>query len=148
MILAMAVPLSASRIAASLLSALENVLIPRQLQLYGQDTAQALSTYGELTGMAMPLILLPSACLMAASVSLVPEISEACAVKQDQRVSRTVSATMLFTFIIGIGSAALFAVFPQEICYIVYSRAGLGKILFPLAFLCPFLYAQTTYSVC
>lgn len=44
MILAMAVPLSASRIAASLLSALENVLIPRQLQLYGQDTAQALST--------------------------------------------------------------------------------------------------------
>ncbi len=144
MILAMAVPLSASRIAASLLSALENVLIPRQLQLYGQDTAQALSTYGELTGMAMPLILLPSACLMAASVSLVPEISEACAVKQDQRVSRTVSATMLFTFIIGIGSAALFAVFPQEICYIVYSRAGLGKILFPLAFLCPFLYAQTT----
>ncbi|MDD4843090.1 MAG: polysaccharide biosynthesis protein [Anaerotignum sp.] len=144
MILAMALPLSATKIAASLLSTTENILIPRQLQLYGQNAKEALSAYGELTGMAMPLILLPSACLMAASISLVPEISEACAVKQNQRISRTVSVTFLFTFMIGIGAAALFAVFPREICYIVYNRQGLGELLFPLAFLCPFLYAQTT----
>ena len=144
MILTMAVPLSASRIAASLLGTVENLLIPRQLQLHGQNTVQALSTYGELTGMAMPLILLPSACLMAASVSLVPEISEASAVKQDTRISRTVSATFLFTSIVGFGAAALFAVFPKEICYVVYSRAALGQVLFPLAFLCPLIYAQMT----
>lgn len=144
MILAMAIPLSATRIAAALLSTVENILIPRQLQLFGQNTAEALSAYGELTGMAMPLILLPSACLMAASVSLVPEISEACAVKQDSRISRTVSATFLFTSIVGFGAAALFAVFPKEICYVVYDRAALGQVLFPLAFLCPLLYGQTT----
>ena len=144
MILSMAVPLSASRISASLLATVENLLIPRQLQLHGQNTAQALATYGELTGMAMPLILLPSACLMAASVSLVPEISEASAIKQDTRITRTVSATFLFTSIIGFGAAAFFAVFPKEICYIVYNRTALGQVLFPLAFLCPLLYAQTT----
>ena len=144
MILSTALPLSASRIAGSLLSTVENLLIPRQLQLHGQNTVQALSTYGELTGMAMPLVLLPSACLMAASVSLVPEISEACAVKQNTRISKTVSATFLFTSVIGFGAAALFAVFPHEICYIVYDRAALGQVLFPLAFLCPLLYAQTT----
>lgn len=143
-ILSMAIPLSASRIAGSLLSTAENILIPRQLQLHGQNTVQALSTYGELTGMAMPLILLPSACLMAASVSLVPEISEASAVQQDSRISRTVSATFLFTFIIGFGAAAVFAVFPKEICYVVYNRPALGQVLFPLAFLCPMLYAQMT----
>ncbi|MBQ9090788.1 MAG: polysaccharide biosynthesis C-terminal domain-containing protein, partial [Anaerotignum sp.] len=136
--------LSASRIAGSLLSTAENILIPRQLQLHGQNTAQALSTYGELTGMAMPLILLPSACLMAASISLVPEISEASAVKQESRISKTVSATFLFTFIVGFGAAALFAVFPKEICYVVYDRAALGQVLFPLAFLCPLVYAQMT----
>ncbi len=144
MILTMAVPLSASRIIGSLLATAENLLIPRQLQLHGQNTAEALRTYGELTGMAMPLILLPSACLMAASISLVPEISEASAVKQDTRISKTVSATFLFTFIIGFGAAVLFAVFPKEICYIVYDRPALGQVLFPLAFLCPLLYAQTT----
>ncbi|WP_458408264.1 putative polysaccharide biosynthesis protein [Anaerotignum sp.] len=144
MILTMAVPLSASRISSSILSTAENLLIPRQLQLHGQNTAQALATYGELTGMAMPLIMLPSACLMAASVSLIPEISEASAVKQNTRINRTVSATFLFTSIIGFGAAALFAVFPKEICYIVYNRTALGQVLFPLAFLCPLLYAQTT----
>ncbi|WP_304507272.1 putative polysaccharide biosynthesis protein [Anaerotignum sp.] len=144
MILTMAIPLSATRIAGSLLATTENILIPRQLQLFGQNAQEALSSYGELTGMAMPLILLPSACLMAASVSLVPEISEACAVQQNHRISQTVSVTFLFTFIIGIGAAALFAVFPREICYIVYNRQGLGELLFPLAFLCPFIYAQTT----
>ena len=143
-IISMAAPLSASRISSSLLATMENLLIPRQLQLHGQNTAQALSTYGELTGMAMPLVLLPSACLMAASVSLVPEISEASAVKQDTRIHKTVSATFLFTAIIGFGAAALFAVFPREICYIVYNRPALGQVLFPLAFLCPFIYAQTT----
>ncbi|MDO4531056.1 MAG: polysaccharide biosynthesis protein [Bacillota bacterium] len=146
MILTMAVPLSASRITASLLSTAENLLIPRQLQLHGQDTAQALATYGELTGMALPLILLPSSCLLAASVSLIPEISEASAVKQDSRIQRTVSASFLFTAIVGFGATALFAVFPKEICYIVYDRPALGQVLFPLAFLCPLLYAQTTLS--
>lgn len=144
MILAMAIPLSATRIVGSLLSAIENAMIPQQLQLYGQNATEALSAYGELTGMAMPLMMLPSACLMAASVALVPEISEACAVKQSTRIRRTVSVTFLFTFIVGIGSAALFAVFPREICYIVYSRQNLGVYLFPLAFLCPLVYAQMT----
>ena len=146
LILTMAVPLSAARITSSLLTTVENLMIPQQLQKYGQSTTQALATYGELTGMAMPLLMLPSACLIAASVSLVPEISEANAISQHRRIKRTVSAVFLFTSIIGFGAAAFFGVFPKEICYIVYNRPSLGKILFPMAFLCPLLYAQTTLS--
>ncbi|WP_317853860.1 polysaccharide biosynthesis protein [Chakrabartyella piscis] len=137
-IVAMALPLSATRIASSLLSTIENILIPRQLALFGQNTTEALSQYGELTGMILPLIFLPSACLMAASISLVPELSEASAVQHTTRIQKTVSVTFLFTFIIGIGSAALFAVYPKEICYLVYSRQDLGNLLLPFAFLCPF----------
>ena len=146
LILTMAVPLSAARITSSLLTTVENLMIPQQLQKYGQNTTQALATYGELTGMAMPLLLLPSACLMAASVSLVPEISEANAISQHRRIKKTVTAVFLFTSIIGFGAATFFAVFPKEICYIVYNRPTLGKVLFPMAFLCPLLYAQTTLS--
>jgi stage V sporulation protein B len=146
LILTMAVPLSAARITSSLLTTVENLMIPQQLQKYGQNTTQALATYGELTGMAMPLLMLPSACLMAASVSLVPEISEANAISQHRRIKKTVSAVFLFTSIIGFGAAAFFAVFPKEICYIIYNRTSLGKVLFPMAFLCPLLYAQTTLS--
>lgn len=146
LILSAALPLAAVRITGSLLSTIENILIPGRLELYGQSGADALAAYGELTGMVLPLLTLPSALLMAVSVSLVPEISQACAGSQTTHIRRTVSVTMLFTAIIGIGAACVYAVFPREICYIVYGRSSLGDLLFPLAFLCPLLYAQTTLS--
>lgn len=146
LILSMAIPLSAIRITGSLLSTLENILIPQRLALYGSSSGNALASYGELTGMVMPLLMLPSAFLMAFSISLVPEISEACAVSQNNRIRRTVSASLLLTSILAAGSACLFAVFPREICYVVYGRSSLGALLFPLAFLCPLLYVQTTIN--
>lgn len=144
MIFSMAIPLCATRVVASLLMAVENMLIPQQLQIYGFSQTVALEKYGELTGMIMPLVFLPSACLMAVSISLVPEIAKACAVNNKEKIKKTVSATFLFTFIIGIGTASLFAVFPREICYIVYNQQELGFLLFQMAFICPFLYAQMT----
>lgn len=146
LILSMAIPLGAIRITGSLLSTLENILIPQRLALFGSSSQEALASYGELTGMVMPLLMLPSAFLMAFSVSLVPEISEACAVSQNNRIRQTVSTSLLLTSILGAGSACLFAVFPREICYVVYGRSNLGGLLFPLAFLCPLLYGQTTIN--
>lgn len=146
MICAMALPLTASRIVSSLLSTIENILIPQRLQLFGQSSADAMSTYGELTGMAMPLIMLPSAFLTSVSVSLVPEISEASAINQKNKIASTVSATVLFSSILSIGAGIVFAVFPKEVCYIVYGHSDLGNLLFLLAFICPFLYMQMTFS--
>lgn len=146
MITTMALPLTGSRITSSLLSTIENILIPQRLELYGLSSSTAMSTYGELTGMAMPLLLLPSALLMAVSVSLVPEISEASAIRQTEKISRTVSATLLFTCIISIGAGTMFAIFPREICYIVYNNSELGELLFALSFICPFLYMQMTFN--
>lgn len=146
MISTMALPLTASRITGSLLSTVENIMIPQRLQLFGQSSSVAMSTYGRLTGMAIPLLMLPSAFLTAVSVSLVPEISEASAINQTDRISKTVSATLLFTSILSIGTGAVFAVFPREICYVVYNQSDLGELLFSLSFICPFLYMQTTLS--
>ncbi len=103
MICSMAIPLTASRVVSSFLSTAENILIPQRLQLFGQSATEAMSTYGELTGMAMPLIMLPSAFLTSVSVSLVPEISEASAVNKRNKISTTVSAALLFSSILSIG---------------------------------------------
>ncbi len=146
LIVSMALPLTASKLTGSLLSTAENILIPRRLLLFGYSSADALSAYGELTGMILPLLMLPSVLLMAFSVSLVPEISAACAACQNHHIRHTVSVTLLFTSICGIGAACVFAVFPREICYIFYHRASLGQMLLPLAFLCPMLYGHTTLN--
>lgn len=146
MICGMAIPLTASRVVSSFLSTAENILIPQRLQVFGLSAKDAMSTYGELTGMAMPLILLPSAFLTSVSVSLVPEISEASAVNKQNKITTTVSAALLFSSILSIGAGIVFAVFPKEVCYIVYGHSDLGNILFLLAFICPFLYMQMTIN--
>ena len=56
-ILGMALPLTANRIILNLLQSVESISIPAKLKLYGYDTANALSVYGVLTGMAMPLLI-------------------------------------------------------------------------------------------
>ena len=139
----MALPLTLTRITASSLSAAENILIPQRLSLYASE-ADPLASYGRLTGMAMPLIMLPSSFLTALAISLVPAVSKAKAVQEN--ISKTLSAALLFTIITGIGAAAVFAVFPKEICVVIYNQHDLGTLVMKLAFCAPFIYLQITLS--
>lgn len=53
-LLALAVPLMANRLILNLLQSAETIMIPERLTVYGLTRSQAVSTYGTLTGMAMP----------------------------------------------------------------------------------------------
>ncbi|MCL1924819.1 MAG: polysaccharide biosynthesis protein [Defluviitaleaceae bacterium] len=138
-LLAMSVPLGLSRISGSLLSTVENILIPSRLELYGIENA--VEEFGKLTGMAMPLIQFPSAVLMALSISLVPAISEASELKNYNQINEAVKKTMLFSMVIGIGAAAGFILFGDTIGKLIYSY-DLSHILKPIGFLVPFIYAN------
>lgn len=146
LILSMSIPLAATRVSASMLTAFENILIPQKLQAFGETGESAMSIYGNLTGMAIPLIQLPSALLVAIATALVPTITEAVAVGNKRRISETVSLTIMFTSMIGIGTACLFAVFPYELSVAVYDRYELGSLLIKLVPACPLLYMQIVLS--
>ena len=60
---AIAVPISVSALTTNLLSAAGAVLLPRRLMTAGLDAEQALAALGTLSGMALPLMLLPSALI-------------------------------------------------------------------------------------
>ncbi|MCI9068104.1 MAG: polysaccharide biosynthesis protein, partial [Lachnospiraceae bacterium] len=53
----MALPLMGNRLILSVLQSLEAIMIPGCLKTYGLSAADALGTYGVLTGMALPFIL-------------------------------------------------------------------------------------------
>lgn len=145
-ILSMAIPISANRIVGSMLVAVENVLIPQKLQQFGSGVSEAMSQYGQLTGMAMPLVQFPSAMLMALSITLVPAVSEATAIKNNSRVVYTVGKTFLFSAVVGIGATAVFMVFPYEVGYSIFKQETIGLLLLKMSVLCPFLYMQITMS--
>ena len=144
-IVTMALPLTANRVAGSLLSAFENALIPQRLQVYGLSAQEAMSVYGQMTGMAMPLIYFPSAFLLSLSISLVPAVSEASAVGNTKRIHYTASKSMLFAAVIGFMAAAVFIVFAHELGLLIYNQ-DIAHMLVLFGVMCPFLYMQVVLS--
>ncbi len=141
----MSVPLTLNRVTGSLLSTLENILIPHSLQQYGFSQEESIAEFGKITGMAMPLIQFPSAFLISLSISLVPAISEALAIKNYKKINFTVSKTMMFTTIIGIGTAGVFVKFSDVLGLLIYKQ-DLQYMLFYLGIISPLLYMQMTLS--
>jgi len=74
-LLRISVPVTASRLFGSLAYAVEPIVVSQSLALAGIGTATATALYGQLEGMAFPLIAFPSFITYALSVSLVPAVS-------------------------------------------------------------------------
>ncbi|WP_105615145.1 putative polysaccharide biosynthesis protein [Vallitalea okinawensis] len=143
---AVIIPLTSSRTITTLLMSYENIIIPTKLEAFGLTSGAAMSLYGELTGMALPLIMFPSLLTNALSMSLLPTISEASAVKNSKKICITISKALQFTAIIGIGSTCLFMTFPHELGITFYNQPNVGTLLSLLAFMCPFIYIQSTFG--
>lgn len=145
-ILSMSVPLSANRLLINILHSMEAVLIPTMLQRSGLSTAEALSTFGILSGMSMPFIMFPTAVINALAVLLLPTISEAQARNNERLIGRTTNTSVKYSLIIGIVSTGLFIVFGKEFGNVVFHNADAGYYLTILAWLCPFIYLTTTFG--
>jgi stage V sporulation protein B len=145
LIASMSLPLTANRVTGSLLATYENILIPQRLQMYGLSSSEAMATFGQLMGMALPLIFFPSSFLISLSISLVPAISEASAVKDYKGINYTITKCMLFASVIGFGAASLFVTFPAQIGFVIYNQ-DIRQMLMLLGIVSPFLYMQIILS--
>ena len=99
-----------------------------------------MSLYGNLTGMALPLIQLPSALLMAVATAIMPTVAESAALGDKRRISSAASRVLKFTVLISIGTASLFAALHGETANAVYGREDIGVLLLKLVPVCPLLY--------
>ena len=90
-----ALPISGSRFFLGIFQSMEAVLIPLRLRFFGYSLSEAYSHYGILTGMALPLVLFPSAVTGAVSMLLIPEISEADTLNDRQAILRTARSTVV-----------------------------------------------------
>ena len=99
-LLSLAVPLSLNRVIINFLQSIEAIFIPQQLLKYGCSTSQALSVYGVLTGMALPLILFPGAITNSNScVLLLPMVSEADAVGNRNKIAKAIQSSIRYGFL-------------------------------------------------
>lgn len=143
-ILALAVPLAATRLCISVLQSAEAVLIPSRLQLHGMTDSQALSVYGVLTGMAHPFILFPTAVINSVAVMLLPDMAQSQSAGNQERIDVTTSRTITCSLYLGILCTGLFLFYGDEMGERLFSSALAGSYITTLSWLCPFLYLSTT----
>ncbi len=137
----MALPLTLNRVSGSLLSTVENMLIPIKLQAYGLSQTEAIESFGKITGMTIPIIFFPSALLTSISISLVPAISESITIGNKKAINSLIRKTILFTVIIGGLSGSIFTCFSKEIGLVIFNQ-DLQNHLFIFGLMCPFIYMQ------
>ncbi len=145
-LLKLAVPLSLNRVIINFLMSVESIFIPNRLMLYGYDHAAALSVYGVLTGMSLPLILFPNAITGSICVLLLPAVSEADAVGNRKAVEKAVHKSVKYGFALGIAFTAVFFFLGRFLGIFLYENEMAGGFIMILGFLCPLMYIASTLS--
>ncbi len=142
-LLAIAAPITAGRYLNTILRTIENILVPSTLTKYSGSKEKALSSFGALKGMAMPLLFFPSSFLNSLSTLLIPEISEASALHQQKKVNRAVGLTLQITLLSSILLSGLFTMFARELGLVIYNSEEVGFLLLVLAPLMPIMYVES-----
>ena len=143
-LLGMAIPLTSSRILMNLLQSIESISIPLFLQKYGYTNSEALSTYGVLTGMALPCILFPTALTNSVSTMLLPTVAEIQAEDDLLRLKGLIRRVIFFGFGLGAVCGITFLLFGSLAGRILFGSTLAGDFMRTLAWICPFLYMNTT----
>ena len=145
-LLVLAFPLTVSRIVVNLLQSVEAVAIPSRLCRYGYDSVTALSVYGVLTGMALPLLFFPNALTGSMSLLLLPMVSEADAKGNTDAVKNTTLKTIHSCLLLGAACTLFFFLSGPFLGRFLFHSELAGRYIRSLSLLCPFLYLCTTLS--
>lgn len=143
-LLALSVPLTASRVLLNLLQSIEAVSIPVRLQNYGMSLSESLSTYGVLTGMALPCILFPSAITNSVSTMLLPTVAEIQALNHRQELTSLVRKVTYSCIFLGSICCVSLLCFGKWVGTILFHSPMAGDYIITLAWMCPFLYTNNT----
>lgn len=136
-------PVEGSRILASVLQAAESSLIPLCLALYLGDRTEAVSQYGAIKGMAIPLLFFPFSILSALSSLLMPEIARANARRDAAATARLIDGTMRMAGLFSALAGCCFVLFGRQAAELLYGDAQVGEYIRVLGLVAPFMYLES-----
>ena len=109
-IIGIAAPVTFTRLIITAINSINTILIPQRLMAGGLTNSEAVSLFGIVSGMVLPLLYMPFTITNALYTVIVPHLSEDLATANwtaiRANVTRAVSITTIFAFS-GIGAAVL-----------------------------------------
>lgn len=136
-IIKIAFPVAVTSYIRSGLSTLKQLIIPTQLEKFGMSCNMALSKYGILNGMVLPVITFPTVFMNSYSMLLIPEISTYLAQKNYKAINFVCNKIFKMTSAFSFCICSVFLFFSSELGLVIYNNLESGyyfRILAPLVF--------------
>lgn len=134
-ILRIALPVAITSYIRSGLSTLKQLLIPFSLERHASSSCEkALSQYGLINGMTMPLLMFPCIIITSCAGLLIPEFARYNLKKDFARMNQVTAFIFKFTSFFSVCVIGVFLTFTEEICHFVYHNLEIAEFL---VLLCP-----------
>lgn len=124
-----AVPIALSSCLKSGLSTIKHILIPIQLKKSGMSAGTALSQYGIIQGMVMPVIMYPSAIILSFSSLILPEFSQLYVKNNKANTNRAISKTFKITLLFSIGITGILIYYSDFLGQWIYKSQQAGYFI-------------------
>ncbi|MEG2814183.1 MAG: oligosaccharide flippase family protein, partial [Oscillospiraceae bacterium] len=128
-ILSIIIPIALSSYVRSILTTLENILVPTGLKKFGQSSQNSLAQYGLIKGMVLPILYFPSAILSAFASLLVPEISQAAATNSQTRIVYITNRCIKMTLSFSVFITTMFFIYSNQIGQAIFGNSQVGVFL-------------------
>ena len=142
-ILKISTPITSGRYLNTALRTGENILVPKNLAKFPFTGESALSSFGMIKGMALPILFFPSAILNSVSTLLIPEMSEAAAKNQRWVVRSACERIIKLTSAVSFIFAAIFFVAGDKIGILIYKDPQVGGLIKALSPIVPLMYLDS-----
>ena len=122
-------PITSVRASGSLVNSAVAVLLPAMLIRAGATSAEALRLFGVATGMAMPVLMIPSTVVGSLSLVLVPELSEDYYRQNRVRLYKNLERGIGVSFLVACVLLPFFYALGQDLGAIAFSEPLAGEII-------------------
>lgn len=139
-ILRISLPVAFTSYIKSGLSTLKQIIIPISLEKSGIGCSLALSNYGIVNGMAMPIIMFPSVFINCFANLLVPEFARYYVKKDSKRIKQVSTFILIFTILFSIFICIIVYFLASPICQLLYKKPDISQYVKILSFIIPFVY--------
>ena len=136
------IPVALTSYIKSGVSTLKQLIIPSSITKSGKIINEALSDYGKISGMAMPIIMFPSTFLIAVSGLLIPEFSRYYVKEDYKKIKYYTDKLLISAFLFALFLSFIFYIFANKLSFLVYHREDIGIFIKIFSILIPFTYVD------
>jgi stage V sporulation protein B len=122
-------PITSVRASSSLVNSAVAVLLPVMLIRAGMENSEAMTLFGIVSGMVLPILFIPSTVIGSLALVLVPKISEAFYRKEYTRLRENVQRGLTFAFLLACILMPFFFALGRDLGALAFSNEKAGVLI-------------------